>query len=94
MLNQTMTKPQASLWINGRFVNLYSYKSIDKSEGEQIAKATAQLFLKKKTKAEVSSMKARLMVSYLVDPEDASVIYDMSDESLPHYFNLWAVDNG
>lgn len=87
------SKPQTSLWIKGRFVNLYSYKTIDKKSTDRVGAVAAKFFLKKSTMADLTFIKSKLMIDSLVDPEDASVILSLSDNDVRWYFQDWILSN-
>jgi len=87
------SKPQTSLWINSRFVNLYAYSTLDKKSIDRVGAVAAKFFLKKSTMADLTFAKSKLMIDSLVDPEDAIVIMSLSENDVRWHFQDWILSN-
>lgn len=75
------SNPQTSLWIKGQYVNLYRPKKDQIALVNTIAEGAGAL----------ASARAEMMVSYLVDPDDARVIENLRKEEVEGYFISWIV---
>ena len=89
-----MNNKQVSLWLNGQFLNLYSYRSLPTESVLEMAKISAKYFQGNATKETIKNGRVSLLLEALVDQDDSELVLSMSEEYVDSTYTLWVLGNG
>jgi hypothetical protein len=89
-----MNSKQASLWLNGQFLNLYSHNTLPTESMLEMTQISTAYFQGNASKEDITNGRLRLMLEALVDEDDSEMLMSLSEEDINWAYTFWVLANG
>lgn len=93
-MSKLMNSKQASLWLNGQFLNLYSHNALPTESMLEMTQISTAYFQGNASKEDITNGRLRLMLEALVDEDDSEMLMSLPEEDINWAYTFWVLANG